>query len=237
MLRRAFTISFAMVLAVFTSLAFAEPKEEKLLPDALISSVTEGLLSAVEKERENFGENPEPFYQEVESLVLPLMDMRSFARGVMGQYGSSKAYRALKTKEEKDAFKARVVRFADVFKVSMVRTYSKGLMTFTGQDISVVPFTEKELAEITASGRAEVRQLVARENDEPYELKYSFARNKGGDWLARNVLVDGINLGRVYQSQFAQAVIDNDGDVDAAIDNWSATLATDEAEQAESASL
>ena len=172
------------------------------------------------------------FLNKVKDTVLPVMDIRSFARGVMGRYGSSKAYRVLKTDEEKQAFKDRIVTFSEVFENSVVRTYSKGLMTFNGETINVIPMTDEQKAAASQSGRATIVQHIVREGDEPYVLEYSFGRTKSGKWLARNILVDGINLGRVYQSQFSQAVKDNDNSVDAAIANWAVTLEDEVAPEA-----
>lgn len=223
-----------MLLLIAAPLALAQAESPS--PDQVIQKATDELLSAVVAARPTFANDPEPFYQEIKDIVLPLMDSRSFARGVMGKYGSSSAYRALETKAEKDAFKARIIRFSGVFQDSVVRTYAKGLMAFNGQNIEVAPLTDEQQSAVAEGGRVEILQLIERENDDPYELRYSFARNKKGAWLVRNMLVDGINLGRVYQSQFAQAVLDNGGDVDAAIDNWAVTLGDidndDESEQA-----
>ena len=44
--------------------------------------------------------------------------------------------------------------------------------------------------------------------------------DKEGSWKVRNLQVDGVDLGRVYQKQFASAVRDNDGDVDQVVDSW-----------------
>ncbi|MFT6756216.1 MAG: phospholipid transport system substrate-binding protein, partial [Chitinophagales bacterium] len=44
--------------------------------------------------------------------------------------------------------------------------------------------------------------------------------NRDGEWKIRNVVIDTINLGKVYQSQFASAVKDSDGDIDKAIIAW-----------------
>ena len=186
------------------------------------------MLGAVEDAKDTFAEDPEPFYDLLQTLVIPRMDMRGFARGVMGEYGSSAYYRALATPEEKAAFKARVLKFVDVFTDSVVRTYGKGLMTFDGQSIERLPLSEADEAAVAAGKPLEIVQMIRSPGSDPHEIRYSFARNKKGVWLARNILVDGINLGRVYQSQFSQSVKDYNGDVDAAVNGWQ--VASDDAE-------
>ena len=47
------------------------------------------------------------------------------------------------------------------------------------------------------------------------------ARSKtSGDWKLINVVMDGINLGKTFRSQFEQAVQKNNGDIDMVIEKW-----------------
>jgi len=38
--------------------------------------------------------------------------------------------------------------------------------------------------------------------------------------MIANVIVEGVNLGQTYRSQFAEAVEKNKGDVDYVVDHW-----------------
>lgn len=211
---------FYQILAISCLMVFGVAQADDNRPDEIIDALTEQLLVAVTTSKDSFIESPELLYKQLETLVIPQMDMRGFARGVMGKYGSSAFYRSLETAEEKAAFKARILAFAEVFTESVVSTYGKGLMTFNGQTIERVPLTPEEEIKVSNGEPIEIVQLIRSPGSDPHELRYSFARNKKGVWLARNILVDGINLGRVYQSQFSQSVKDNNGDVDAAVAAW-----------------
>jgi phospholipid transport system substrate-binding protein len=46
--------------------------------------------------------------------------------------------------------------------------------------------------------------------------------NKKGDWVLRNMNLNGINLGKTFRDQFRVALKQNDGDVKKVIDNWDA---------------
>ena len=48
-------------------------------------------------------------------------------------------------------------------------------------------------------------------------------RGGDGQWRMRNVILDEINLGKVYRNQFAAAAVKYKGDIDQVIDNWSVT--------------
>ena len=41
----------------------------------------------------------------------------------------------------------------------------------------------------------------------------------------RNVVINGINVGKLFRDQFAQAMQDNRNDLDKVIDNWTETVA------------
>jgi phospholipid transport system substrate-binding protein len=46
-------------------------------------------------------------------------------------------------------------------------------------------------------------------------------KNRQGEWKLRNVTIEAINLGVIYQSQFASAAAQYNGDIDRVIDFWS----------------
>ena len=63
--------------------------------------------------------------------------------------------------------------------------------------------------------------MIYSDAPEPYVIKYQMRRGKkDGIWKLRNLIVEDINLGGVYRAQFQSAVRDNDGNLDAVIDNW-----------------
>ena len=44
--------------------------------------------------------------------------------------------------------------------------------------------------------------------------------NKKAEWRVINVIINGINLGKTFRSQFVQAAQKNQGDLDQVIANW-----------------
>ena len=83
-----------------------------------------------------------------------------------------------------------------------------------------------------ASGRASVRQLIYSGQPEPYVLLYQMGRSKSGDWQLRNIIIESVNLGEIYRSQFEASARKYDGDLDAVIDNWE-TVEVNPSEQEE----
>ncbi|MEH6551413.1 MAG: ABC transporter substrate-binding protein [Pseudomonadales bacterium] len=197
-------------------------------PHKIIEDATTQMLAAIENAGSYYAEDPQRFYVEVGLILDPIVDFTSFARGVMGYHGSTEAYRELQSKEEKTAFKARITLFSGKFRQTLVQTYSKGLITFSNGRVDVVPADAAAVALIEAGKSVQVRQLIYGDAAEPFEVLYKLAPNKKREWKLRNVVIDNINLGKVYQGQFTSAVRDAGGDVDAAIANWS--LSADPAE-------
>jgi phospholipid transport system substrate-binding protein len=189
-------------------------------PQILIQDVTDQILAAILLASSYYQVDPERFYVEVESIMAPVMDYKTFARTVMGRYGSSSAYRALKTDQDRAQFRARVEEFTKVFRQTIMNTYGKGLMAFNGEKITVLPLDEENVAKVYAGDFVQVVQVIHSEDGSDTNIYYKLKPNRDGQWKMRNVVIDTINLGKVYQSQFASAVKDSDGDIDKAIIAW-----------------
>jgi phospholipid transport system substrate-binding protein len=198
----------------------SEPAIAPKLPQVLIQDVTDQVLTAILLANSYYQEDPERFYVEVESIMAPVMDYQTFARTVMGRYGSSSAYRALKTDQDRAQFRARVEEFTKVFRQTIMNTYGKGLMAFNGEEITVLPLDEENMSKVAAGDYVQVVQVIHSEDGSDTNIYYKLKPNSDGEWKMRNVVIDTINLGKVYQSQFASAVKDSDGDIDKAIIAW-----------------
>ena len=46
------------------------------------------------------------------------------------------------------------------------------------------------------------------------------AQNNSGEWKLINVVLNGINLGKSFRDQFAQAMRQNDSNIDKVIATW-----------------
>ena len=47
---------------------------------------------------------------------------------------------------------------------------------------------------------------------------------RDGIWRLRNLIIENINLGEIYQNQFVALAEDFDGDIDRVIDDWNSLL-------------
>lgn len=140
-------------------------------------------------------------FSQVEQIISPVVDFEAVSRGVMGKH-----YRRATAVQQQ--------RFAEVFKGTLIKTYSKALAAFQFARYEVVPNRK----ESDTPSQQLVRVDVFASAGTRYELAYFMVLGEQG-WQLTNVILDGINLRQVFRNQFATAV-DQRGDIGAVIDDW-----------------
>ncbi len=183
-------------------------------PYQVVQQTTEQVLTIVNEERSGYEREPERFHQRIEAAMTPAVDFDGFARGVMGRHASAQRYSSLKSDAERAEFRAQVERFTATFKRGVIDTYAKGLFQFNGQRIETLP------GKPGAGGSVTVRQLIHGDASQPYVVQYTMKQDRAGNWLVRNVIVEGINLGQTYRNQFSSSMQQNRNDIDRVIDTW-----------------
>jgi len=186
-------------------------------PYQLVQQTSQAVLDYVRQVRTDYEKEPGRYNAQVLAIMDPVVDFDYFARSVMGPYASEAKYNSLKTDAEKQAFRANVQRFSDMFKQGLVDTYAKYLFKFTGDKIETLP---PRKGDDTNSGQVAVMQNIKSGSNKPFVVQYSMRKNKAGEWKLQNVIVEGINLGQTYRTQFAQAADKYHGDLTAVINNW-----------------
>ncbi|PLW69984.1 MlaC/ttg2D family ABC transporter substrate-binding protein [Pseudohalioglobus lutimaris] len=183
----------------------------------VVEATTSSVMAVVSEAKEYAEEDPERYYQSIQEILDPVVDFRGFARGVMGPYATSERYRSLDA-DGQAQLRSQLDRFTEVMRRGMVRTYGKGLLAFGGSRIQV---SSPSLDEAEAS-RVSVEQLIYSDAVEPYVVMYQMGRDRSGEWKLRNMIIESVNLGEIYQSQFESAARKQKGDLDTVIDTWSA---------------
>ena len=132
---------------------------------------------------------------------IVLLDIfEGFAKGVMAKY-----YRSA-TEDQR-------VKFAEKFKMSLARTYSKALLEFDSDSVTI------KSSEIEKTNRAKVLVEVKSSSGSTYPIIYSL-RLIEERWYLRNLVVNGINLGLQFRSQFNSSYRLHRGDLDRVIKEW-----------------
>ena len=175
-------------------------------PHALIESMTDDLLTGMEQYRDTADENPEPFFTYLEERLNGVIDFPWIAKNVMGKY-------------RKTASDEQRARFSEVFRRGLVETYGRGLLAYSNEKILVLPPN----GDLGGKKKVTVKQEI-HGKDKVYPVAYSMGRNKQGEWKIVNVVIGGVNLGKTFRNQFAQAAQKHEGDVDKVIDSWSSKV-------------
>ena len=198
--RRRTIAVFALAMLLATAPLSAQIREAEVL----IQNTTDEMLVLIDEAKVYVDEDPDRFYVVVEQLLEPVIDFPRFARSVMAVH-------------YKGATDAQRERFAEGFKWSLVRTYALALTEFNDGSVTIIPAERPP----RRPDRASVKQEI-RSGGEIYPVVYSLALTKEGEWRLMNIIINGINMGLTYRSQFASAVKDPQygGDMDRVIDGW-----------------
>jgi phospholipid transport system substrate-binding protein len=204
-------LTLVALLGWFSAAAQAAPA-----PDEVVRKATDDLLTLIEQARGYAEEDPERFYKEVEALLSPVVDFRGFARSVMATH-----YKVASPEQRN--------RFAETFKWGLVRTYALTLLEFGDQGkVRVMPSEQPS----NHPRRGSVNMEIETAAGEIYPVVYTMALGRDDQWLIRNLIINGVNIGLTYRSQFASAAKDRryGGDLDKVIDAWGEVVAETEAE-------
>ena len=182
-------------------------------PEAMIRDNVESLMRDLEGRKDYYANNLGELEELVDSNLDQVADFRYIGASVMGSYF-------------RNASPEQRSRFVDVFRQTLIDTYTRGLVTFDYDELRVLNAQQAQRYDDQAS----VAMEVVANNGEVYPVSYSL-RLSDGEWRVVNVIVNGINLGLTFRNQFDQAMRDNNRDYDAVIDGWSPEVGVEELEQ------
>jgi len=195
---------FSLITLFFLSFSLSLPAlSAEETPKEVVTRTANELLGIIEEARGYYDEDPQRFYDNVEGILEPAVDMRRFAAGVMAKY-----YRVATNDQRR--------RFLEVFKGSMIRTYAKGLLAFSNEEIRVLD----PKAPSRDPDRDTVEMEVIAVDGTVYPIIYSMRKGKDNQWRITNVTVNGINLGLTFRNQFDSAMQAHNRDFDYVIENW-----------------
>ena len=175
-------------------------------PHDVIQGTTTELLGDLKANKEQYKSNPGAFYDALNRILGPVVDADGISRSIMTVKYSRKA-----TPEQ-------MQRFQENFKRSLMQFYGNALLEYNNQGITVDP------AKAEDGDRASVGMKVTGTNGAVYPVQYTLQKLQG-EWKVRNVIVNGINIGKLFRDQFADAMQRNGNDLDKTIDNWAGEVA------------
>jgi len=182
-------------------------------PYQIIEGVTAEVLAEIDRHRAKLDDSADEaikqqqfncFITQVDGILGSVIDFDWIALKVMGSDGK------IASTEQKE-------EFATAFRSGLVDTYGRGLLSYSSQKIVLLP-GEK----VGEKRKVTVRQQIVGA-DATYPLNYTMGF-KNGEWKVINVVINGINLGKVFRKQFFDASEKNEGDIDKVIASWDSGL-------------
>ncbi len=186
-------------MALFMGVQSASAEEKA--PQAIVEQVTADLFAIVKKHNAATGKKTDAFYADVEKSLDVVVDFPFIAKTVMGKSAAT-------------ATPEQIEKFTKAFKDGLIKTYAKGIANYADSQIKTLP-----VAENSDPKRVSVEQEVSDKGN-THKLSYTMMKNKAGEWKLVNVILNGVNLGKSFTSQFDQAMIKNNNDINKVIDTW-----------------
>jgi phospholipid transport system substrate-binding protein len=178
-------------------------------------SVIDGVNAVLEVVKKYTGKDAaggrQAYLDEVEEVLDPLIGYTVIVSRILGDDLMQSSSREQK------------MRFLEVFKRSMINTYAGGLYNFGSFQVELLP-SENEGQNTVRNTRVHLNVISPNGQEYPMVQSVYYSR-EADDWRMQNVIVNGVNLGVTFKSQFDQIYRDNDRDLDATIDEWERTTA------------
>ena len=169
-------------------------------PQTLVEDITKQLFASA-KANNAAVKKSDAYVAEVQKILEGVVDFPFIAKTVM-------------RKSAPDAKPEQVEKFTQVFKTGLIQTYAKGIANYADSEVKTLPATPGK-----KPTRTTVDQDVTNKGT-THKLSYTFEQNAAGDWKLINVVLNGVNLGQSFTSQFDEAMLKQGKDLDKVIANW-----------------
>ena len=191
--------SLAFVLAIFCFHNYIIAESN---PHKFIDSQAQEMVSIIRNNQALFASDPELFKDKINNVFEPMVDFRRVGASVMGK----KYYLA--------ASKLQRLQFIQSFKESLLDTYSSTLAQWGDQKIvTIFP----EVSELKTTEDVQ-QNLITSSNI--YPITYKVRKDKNGNWLIINIIVNGVNLGLTFRNQFQALAKEHNENIDEIIKHW-----------------
>ncbi|MBR7887974.1 ABC transporter substrate-binding protein [Marinomonas sp. A79] len=191
------------VLSLFgASVSWANGEEAR---DAVVK-IVDAFRTDIVADKAVLANDPALLEKRVDNILAKVVDFDDFSKKVMGKY-----YRRA-TPEQR-------LRFANVTKDTLLKTYGSSLLELDPDRINVLPLGPQ------GRGR-ETKVDVDFEMEAGGLLNISFyMESEESGWMLSNVVINNINFGLTFRKQFGVMMEQNRNDIESAITAWRDSLA------------
>jgi phospholipid transport system substrate-binding protein len=197
-----------VLLATLPMLANAAPGQSA---HDLVQDTTNRMLADLSANKEKYKQDPQDFYTALNTIVGPVVDAEGISKSIMT------------VKYSRKATPAQMQTFQENFKRGLFQFYGNALLEYNNQGITV------DAPKDESGDRTSVGMTVKGNNGAIYPVQYTLEKING-EWKLRNVIINGINIGKLFRDQFADAMQRNGNDLDKTINGWAGEVAKAKAE-------
>jgi phospholipid transport system substrate-binding protein len=172
----------------------------------LVEDTTKRLLQDLAANKEQYKKDPQGFYDALNTIVGPVVDAEGISKSIMT------------VKYSRKATPAQMKTFEENFKKGLFQFYGNALLEYNNQGITVDPAKDE------SGDRTSVGMTVKGSSGAIYPVSYTLEKI-GDEWKLRNVIINGINIGKLFRDQFADAMQRNGNDLDKTINGWAGEVA------------
>lgn len=172
----------------------------------LVQDTTSRMLADLKANKEQYKQDPTKFYDSLNTIVGPVVDAEGISRSIMT------------VKYSRKATPAQMQTFQENFKKGLFQFYGNALLEYNNQGITVDPAKDE------SGDRTSVGMTVKGNSGAIYPVSYTLEKING-EWKLRNVIINGINIGKLFRDQFADAMQRNGNDLDKTINGWAGEVA------------
>ena len=156
-------------------------------PSQVIQTAANGLLQALNADRQTYRKNPSKVQALVDQYILPHVDTQFAAQLVLGRYWRTA------TPQQRQ-------RFVNAFYHSMLNNYGTAIVEFTSNTLKVYPTRMSPGSQNTT-----VRTEMARTSGPPVNVNYYMHMTPEG-WKAWDVIIDGVSYVKSYREDFGSQI-------------------------------
>ncbi len=166
----------------------AEDKVDNSTPEKLITTSSRALLADLDANRAAYRKDINGLYKVIDAQFLPHVDVPFAAQQVLGTHWREA------TPEQRKRFTTALYR-------SLLTTYGKALIEFTGDQMKVLPFQ----GDLTAP-RASVRTVIRTHSGSDVAVNYSLRKTDTGEWKVWDVVIEGISYVKSFREDFGSEI-------------------------------
>jgi phospholipid transport system substrate-binding protein len=175
------------IFILFSSYSFASEG-----PDVFLKNSVKEISEFISENKDSLDSDENYLRTKVDELVIPKLDIELMSKIVLGKKNWTSMSPVLR------------MRFQQVFRSLMVKTYMKSLTSFDGEKIKFLPYKKGKRPDVARV------QSVYLLNEGELSVNYSLKLNKSSEWKVYDINIDGISLIKNYRSDF-KSHIERDG--------------------------